>query len=536
MLSPRLQYPFPVFTLIVRQQPCQNLKSLKLGPDVASFDEPLSAGTLLPYLDTLSSLETLQLRGAGFDDTDSLFTHLQRRHGLRSLEIDLEPGISLLPQLEGLGDALVFPSLTHLDVMCYPETAIALLPHLPLLESLQLDICRIPERPSETVDYNIMDELVYAMSVCSRLRVLKIGIGPLAFDFPSADTLPKLSGGALVRLVKQSPNLEDICLFASEPSALDASRISSDEFEQFCQSSQHLRSLVLKLDPTTATSLPDTALGSLGKYCQGLEVLRLRMPCVLSNLSRSPSLPGVPLHRPIDQRPGHSNTSDASVALRDANFANDSKTQRPSQVTTFPLFPHLTHLAVARPHTVLYESDEGHINSYQPSSPDIGPEKEEEIVRSWAVALLAHFPKLEILEAWSDFMGRNNESLNYFLPTEEILASTWEFLSGVEQNLWEDDFDEDESWHTSGTRDDWDAASYLNEYPAEDDPAFDAVYVEEEPEDMVTPGRTLHTDEYFEHPPIHEHSVKTAVLPATLANEDAPAIVTMEKFGAMKIA
>jgi hypothetical protein len=63
-------------------------------------------------------------------------------------------------------------------------------------------------------------------------------------------------------------------------------------------------------------------------------------------------------------------------------------------------------------------------------------------------------------------MGHDNECLNYFLPIEEVLASTWEFLSGAEQDLWDDDEEEeDNSWHSYESVDDWDAASYLNEYP-----------------------------------------------------------------------
>ena len=50
-----------------------------------------------------------------------------------------------------------------------------------------------------------------------------------------------------------------------------------------------------------------------------------------------------------------------------------------------------------------------------------------------------------MLEAWIDWIGEGNESLSYVEPLENSLGSVWEFLSGVEQNLWEEE-DEDEEW------------------------------------------------------------------------------------------
>jgi len=121
-----------------------------------------------------------------------------------------------------------------------------------------------------------------------------------------------------------------------------------------------------------------------------------------------------------------------------------------------------------------------------------------------------HFPRLEVLETWGDWAGQDNESLNYFLPREELLASTWEFLSGVEQDLWEDGDDDelDEStWVEPSTERysivsaDWNLASFVNEFPDEDvvgNGAYLEPY-EEEPEGMLTPGRTLGSEEeaYF---------------------------------------
>ncbi|KAL5472567.1 hypothetical protein PMIN07_000575 [Paraphaeosphaeria minitans] len=142
---------------------------------------------------------------------------------------------------------------------------------------------------------------------------------------------------------------------------------------------------------------------------------------------------------------------------------------------------------------------------------------EEDLVRSWARPLLAHFPRLEILEAWGDFSGEDNESLNYLLPTQEILASTWEFLSGIEQDLWEDDedifkdsFEEGDSWHSL---EDWEKASLINEFAFGEDGPEDVHEVypdmgklalrDEEPEGMITPGRNVESDDYFEDSPVH---------------------------------
>lgn len=120
------------------------------------------------------------------------------------------------------------------------------------------------------------------------------------------------------------------------------------------------------------------------------------------------------------------------------------------------------------------------------------------------------------MEAWSDWTGQDNESLSYFLPHEELLANVWDFLSGIEQDLWETGEDAEEEvnnepdWteyrkerfsmdsYISG---DWELASLVNEFPVEedfDDSAYPTAYAEE-PEGMITPGRNLDDDEeaYF---------------------------------------
>jgi hypothetical protein len=77
--------------------------------------------------------------------------------------------------------------------------------------------------------------------------------------------------------------------------------------------------------------------------------------------------------------------------------------------------------------------------------PDVGTDFEDAVVHAWGAVLETQFPRLEVLEAWSDWTGEGNESLSYVEPLENSLGSVWEFLSGVEQNLWEEE-DEDEEW------------------------------------------------------------------------------------------
>jgi len=184
----------------------------------------------------------------------------------------------------------------------------------------------------------------------------------------------------------------------------------------------------------------------------------------------------------------------------DNNFSGSTAEPSPA-LPIPPLFPRLKHLAISRPNTLLsvvndsFTLTEDDANSHR--SDIVDHETEEELVRTWAHSLLTHFPQLEILEAWGDWMGQDNESLNYFLPTEEILASTWEFLSGAEQDLWEDDGieDEEENWvaYESGT--DWDAASYVEELSGMDGKLQPSV---EEPEGMTTPGIILDKNNFFE--------------------------------------
>jgi hypothetical protein len=345
---------------------------------------------------------------------DSLFTRLSQRAGLEDLEIDIEPGLTLLPYLTGPNSlAAPFSTLERLHIMCYPEIALALLNDLPVIEELELDISRVPDEPVQESDHAIMVDLLLATSRCHHLRYLKIGLGPLASQFPSSESLPRLTGNSLVNLARHCPGLEQLNLFASEPSALDGSEISAMDFDYFCQSLPRLHSLILKLDPLTTRSLESTALSSLGRHCHELEVLRLRIPYQLTDLPVSAgvphivvSSPGTPVHEYINHMDSPTSFTDVGSDLASAG-----------DVT--PLFPRLTHLGIARPETILSTGDNSFADSISSYSTVVDPELEEDLVRSWAHALLTHFPRLEILEAWSDWTGQDNESLNYFLPTEE---------------------------------------------------------------------------------------------------------------------
>jgi hypothetical protein len=402
------------------------------------------------------------------------------------LEIDLDPGLNMLPLLEG-PNALpsLFFSLKRLNIMCYPEIALALPVHIPRIEELELDLCRIPEQPAQQSDYLVIEDLISRLPACPQLRLIKVGVGALGSDFPTATALPKLTGESLVLLSQYCPKLDHVNIFAAQPSAIDGSGISSECFDLFCKSLPQLRSLILKIHPATAQSLSKTALQSLGRHCHELEVVRLRIPYDLTNLPVSSALPQIMVSTP-------------GTPVGDETLDSTSQPTASSTPEIRPLFPHLTHLALARPETLLsttdHDRDHSSTESHASFSDVITPEQEEDLVHSWAHALITHFPALEVLEAWSDWTGQDNESLNYFLPVEEVLASTWEFLSGLEQDLWDDDEleQEGESWHTLDGSDDWDAASDLNEgfYQVEEGFTEDGVgyvdYIDEE-EGEVTP-------------------------------------------------
>jgi hypothetical protein len=487
---------------------CQSLQTIRFGSGIFLDDDPVHIGVLFEYLENIQSINSVEVKSTGFMGTDSLFTRLSQRAGLKGLAIDLEPGIMLLPQLEG-PNALPSPfaSLKRLDIMCYPEIALSLLGHLSAIEELQLDICRIPEHPVQESDYSIFDDIFAILSsTCLHLRSLKLSVGLLAIGFPSFSTFPKLSGDSLVRLARNCSKLEDFNVFATEPSAIDGSGISSDDFDMFCEALPNLRNLVLKLHPTTALALTETALQSLGKHCHELDVLRLKIPFQLSSLPVSSTLPqslvSVPVTPTFELDNGVQSTEVVrSSAEKDLSSANDITPSLSPSEPIPALFTRLTQLAIARPETALAITDDSFTSSSGSYSEVVDPEVEESLVRSWAHALLTHFPHLEVLEAWGDWSGEDNESLNYFLPTEEIMASTWEFLSGAEQDLWNDDEDveEDEGWQAYETSSggDWDAASSLNEYTDVAHPILASDEVEEEPEGMITPGRTIDKEELF---------------------------------------
>ena len=418
-------------------------------------------------------------------DKDALFTRLSQREGLEGLEIELDAGITLLPFFSG-PNALPSPFrfLKSLSIMCYPEIALALPRHLQQIESLQLDIARIPHSTSQPSDFAIMDDLLAEFSHCSKLRLLKIGIGPLAVDFPSATLFPKLSGSTLVRLAEQCPELEEINLLAT--SGIDGSMISCDDFDKFCRLLPRLRSLSLKFQPTTTSALEATALQSLGCHCSELEVLRLRITLEL------PTLPRLDTAHPFlasDDQP-------ATVLLGQQGGA--------------ALFPKVTHLALSRPDTVLAPIDETMSSSMSShGAPVVSPDVEAELVRSWAHPVFTHFARLEVLEAWGDSTGQDHESLNYFLPNQEILASTWEFLSGIEQDLWEDDEEsfEGEEWHQL---EDWEQASLTNEFQVEEqdvyyeDSGIDIGKLsvhDQNSEDTIAPDKVLKPDTYLQQRP-----------------------------------
>ncbi|KAJ4370733.1 hypothetical protein N0V83_005254 [Neocucurbitaria cava] len=500
--------------------PCKNLRSVHFGPDASDPEDPVSAYDLSNILDSVPNIKDVRIMNTTFLDKDVLFGRLSQRPGLRALEIDLEPGLQLLPLLSGPNPLpSPFSSLKHLHVMCYPEIALALPIHIRRIEVLYLDVARIPDQPFQDLDTSVLDDILHALSKCPELQSLRVNIGPLAVDFPSFSNYPSLSGPALITLATGCSKLREVNLLASEPATIDGSLISSIQFEEFCRKAPHLEELSLKFHPGTVIALEPIVLQSLGRHCARLGVLRLKSALHL------PDLPKVNVASQDEQAHATSATLQERSEVLDPpaitiNGHIYGDYPMPRSAPDRPLFPRLTHLALARPQSILSIANDTYtISSTSQSSSIVDPTLEEDLVRTWAQSLHANFPHLEILEAWGDWTGQDNESLNYFLPLEEILASTWEFLSGVEQDLWEDgadlealgddveewdeEFEEDISFDSHGSGDDWEKASLINEFPVEDvavDREYLGVY-EEEPEGTITPGRTIDKEakNYFEH-------------------------------------
>ncbi|EMD91185.1 hypothetical protein COCC4DRAFT_136706 [Bipolaris maydis ATCC 48331] len=502
-----------------------NLVSIHIGPDVVDLEDPLQFHVLLDLLDSAPSISDVRIMNAGFSAKDIIFKNLSQRLGLEALQIDLEPGLQLVPYFSG-PSALPssFLSLRRLHIMCYPEIALTLLPHLQLIEELQLDIARIPDQVQQEDDADVLNRIITTLAQCQQLQSLKINIGQLAVDFPSATSYPALSGVALIKLSAGCPKLEDISLCTAGPEGIDGSAISSLQFETFCRGLPRLVDLELKFHPQTAIDLEFTALGSLGKNCHLLETLRLRISCHLPDLQivkdASPVQPTDEFSQnPMDTKVGP-RTPFKTADLHESECLLDIESLTLSQTSNTPLFQNLKHLAFARPQSILSIASDTYMSSSSSQTGSVvDPLVEQSLVQSWAHPLAAQFPRLEILEAWGDWTGQDNETLNYFLPREALLATIWEFLSGVEQDLWDEEEDVDEDinevgsgsdWidaHTdrysidSYTSLDWDLASLVNEFRTQEDftgrASLDAY--DEEPEDMLTPGPIPDKDEepYF---------------------------------------
>ena len=87
--------------------------------------------------------------------------------------------------------------------------------------------------PSQPVD---VQDLFARFTTCPNLKALKLGVGFLARGFPSHEAMLKLNGASLIKLGKNCPKLEDLNVFVSDPSAIEASNVSSEHFDAFCKS------------------------------------------------------------------------------------------------------------------------------------------------------------------------------------------------------------------------------------------------------------------------------------------------------------
>lgn len=417
---------------------------------------------------------------SNIDSKDLLFGHLSKRAGLKSLAIDLEPGLRLLPLFTG-PRALhkPFASLEHLQIVCDPEIALALPAHLFALKELRLAVERHPSGEIRLSDLSILDDVVTSLLVCPNLELLEVNIGNLAIGFPTAQLNLPVSGVALIKLTACCPRLRSIDLAALDPSAIDGSGISSAHFEDFCKGLPQLEELSLKLHPMTATILQQTALPSLARHCPRLEVLRLGIPLQLPSLPLYDTVSHAstterdnimtPPQTKEDRRPDSHQAMSSTIKLVPA--IDEPSATPPAALG--PLFPSLTHLSFARPETLLSKGS------------SITLVAEEDLIHVWAQSLFTHFPLLEQLEAWGDCTGCDNRSMTYVSPMEDILEATWEFLSGVEQSLWQDgdedqdakdpfspnSFGEDAYVLSPGPYErlvvsDWEMASEMNEFRA----------------------------------------------------------------------
>ncbi|KAH6612760.1 hypothetical protein C7974DRAFT_84934 [Boeremia exigua] len=427
--------------------PCQNLRRIQFGPDTFGSQDPVHASFLACHLDTLPNLEEVDVLMSGIVGKDLLFGHLSKRQGLKSLAIDLDPGLRTLPLFSG-PSALQkpFSALERLQIVCDPEIALALPSHLFSLKELRLAVERQPSGELRLSDLSILDDVVTSLLACPNLELLEVNIGNLAVGFPTAHLNLLASGAALVKLAACCPKLRSIDLAALDPSSIDGSGISSAHFEELCKGLPNLEELSLKLHPTTATILQTTALPSLARYCPKLQILRIGVPLQLPVL---PLYGGVsqpvarsdiitPTQTKYDQRPDSPQAMSSTIKLV---AAIDTPSASPA-TTSIPLFPNLTQLSFARPETLLSRGS------------NITLAAEEDLIHAWAQSLFTHFPLLEQLDAWGEFSGRNRRSMSYILPMEDILETTWGFLSGVEQSLWQDG-DEEE-----GEADDFSPASF----------------------------------------------------------------------------
>lgn len=424
-------------TLPALFSPCPKLKRVTFGPDTFGHEDPIHASTLAYHLDTLNDLEDVDVLMSNIVGKDLLFGHLSKRQGLKSLAIDLDPGLRTLPLFSGPAALYKpFSSLERLQIVCDPEIALALPSHLFTLRELRLAIERQSNGEICLSDLSILDDVVTSLTVCPNLELLEINVGNLASGFPTAQLNLPVSGRALVKLAACCPRLRNIDLAALDPSSIDGSGISSMHFEEFCKELPNLEELSLKLHPTTATILQTTALPSLARHCTKLEVLRMGIPLQLPNLPLyggvSQSVPNdiiTPPQTKYDQRPDSHQAMSSTMRLVAA--IDTPSATLPNSHT--PLFPNLTSLSFPRPETILSKGN------------NVSLSAEEDLIHTWAQSIFTHFPLLEQLEAWGDHTGRDTRSMSYVLPMEDILEATWEFLSGVEQSLWHDGDDEGEA-------------------------------------------------------------------------------------------
>ena len=99
----------------------ENLKSIRFGPGEVDVPEDLLHSSFLQvHLELTPSLTNIEIKSSRFIRKGPLFCYFGQRPGLEGLEMDLEPGIDLVPTIQN-ATVPFFQNLKRLALMLYPK-------------------------------------------------------------------------------------------------------------------------------------------------------------------------------------------------------------------------------------------------------------------------------------------------------------------------------------------------------------------------------------------------------------------------------